>query len=254
MSLYTSGIQKYSLPNDSLTNQLIDSIIKATSEYTDKSFISGLDHIHDFVDDNELNEYRLSIIQKLNYNQFASKLIFSHCKEILTSILGPDIAIQKNVGLSIQMPNDSSSLLPIHSDVFSSDCSPYELVIWIPLVKCYKTKSMFYLPFDHCSSLHEYLHLLSSNNISSIDEFQSKFQNNYKFLEITPPSFALFYHSIWHGNVINCEPETRWSINLRVKGLFTPYKGKQIGDYFTIAQISDATKLSSLIDEIYYDS
>ena len=28
MNLYTSGIQKYSLPNDSLAKQLIDSIIK----------------------------------------------------------------------------------------------------------------------------------------------------------------------------------------------------------------------------------
>ena len=111
---------------------------------------------------------------------------------MFSRIFWPRYCYTKNVGLSIQMPR-LEFLLPIHSDVFSSDCSPYELVIWIPLVKCYKTKSMFYLPFDHCSSLDEYLHLLSSNDITSIDEFQSKFQNHYKFLDINPP-FALFYH------------------------------------------------------------
>ena len=53
--------------------------------------------------------------------------------------------MQLRINLSIQMPKDDSSLLPIHSDVWSGD-SPFEGVIWIPLVDCYKTKSMYILP------------------------------------------------------------------------------------------------------------
>ena len=53
--------------------------------------------------------------------------------------------MQKRINLSIQLPNDSSSLLPVHSDVWSGD-SPYEVVVWLPFVDCYKTKSMFILP------------------------------------------------------------------------------------------------------------
>ena len=45
--------------------------------------------------------------------------------------------MQKNLNLSIQCPNDNSSLLPIHFDVWSGD-SPFEINLWVPLVDCYK--------------------------------------------------------------------------------------------------------------------
>ena len=36
-------------------------------------------------------------------------------------------------------------LLPTHADTWSGD-SPFEVVVWVPLVNCYKTKSMYILP------------------------------------------------------------------------------------------------------------
>ena len=45
------------------------------------------------------------------------------------------------------MPNDDSSLLPVHSDTWAGD-SPFEIVMWIPLVNCNKTQSMFILPMN----------------------------------------------------------------------------------------------------------
>ncbi len=47
--------------------------------------------------------------------------------------------MQLRVNLSIQMPEDESSLLPVHADTWSGD-SPYEVVVWLPLVDCYDTK------------------------------------------------------------------------------------------------------------------
>ena len=52
----------------------------------------------------------------------------------LKELLGPDVAIQKNVGLSIQTPGDSSSILHVHSDVqqntlldlFPQDKTPHQ--------------------------------------------------------------------------------------------------------------------------------
>ena len=58
------------------------------------------------------------------------------------------------MNLSIQMPNDDSSLLPVHSDVWSG-CSPFEVVVWIPLVNCSKTKSMFILPKNENSKFYK---------------------------------------------------------------------------------------------------
>ena len=68
--------------------------------------------------------------------------------------------MQNNINLSIQFPNDNSSLLPIHSDVWSGD-SPYELNLWIPLVNCFKTKSMY---------------ILEKKNEKLLDEIKKKYQ------------------------------------------------------------------------------
>ena len=53
--------------------------------------------------------------------------------------------MQTRINLSIQTPKDNSSLLPVHSDIWSGD-SPFEVVVWIPLVNCFKTKAMYILP------------------------------------------------------------------------------------------------------------
>ena len=65
-------------------------------------------------------------------------------EESLFTLVGNELMMQKNINLSIQFPDDKSSLLPIHSDVWSGD-SPFEINLWIPLVDCFKTKSMYIL-------------------------------------------------------------------------------------------------------------
>ena len=59
--------------------------------------------------------------------------------------------MQQRVNLSIQMPGDTSSLLPVHADTWSGD-SPYEVVAWLPLVHCYGTKAMYLLPPRHAAA------------------------------------------------------------------------------------------------------
>ena len=51
--------------------------------------------------------------------------------------------MQKSLNLSIQFPKDDSSLLPIHSDVWSGDHLLRSICGY--LVDCYKTKSMYIL-------------------------------------------------------------------------------------------------------------
>ena len=63
----------------------------------------------------------------------------------LETLVGNELAMQLRINLSIQLPCDDSSLLPVHSDVWSGD-SPFEVVVWLPLVDCYGTKSMYILP------------------------------------------------------------------------------------------------------------
>ena len=62
-------------------------------------------------------------------------------KHYIEEIVGNEIAIQK-VNLSIQIPQDNTSILPMHSDFFSGE-SLYQLNLWLPLVNV-KDTSMFY--------------------------------------------------------------------------------------------------------------
>lgn len=245
-----TGLATCSLQN-TLMHDLLEKKIKQTFSRISNKQLSDLDEFHKTVKVERINDYRLEIAAELNKRSYASDLIYEHTKEYITKLLGPDIAIQKNVGLSIQMPDDSGSLLHIHSDVYDSDCSPYELVIWVPLVKCYESKSMFYLPLDKSDKLNDYINLSTSlrENLESpkeVNEF-------LRYLNIEPPEFAIFSHSIWHGNKVNKTNETRFSLNVRVKNLFTPYRGKKLGDFFKIANLSPlakmATEIESLIDE-----
>ena len=41
------------------------------------------------------------------------------------------------------MPNDKDLLLDLHSDIYAGE-SPFQVVVWIPLVDVYSTKSMFF--------------------------------------------------------------------------------------------------------------
>ena len=78
-------------------------------------------------------------------NKSLRKLYYMISKDFLNTLIGNELSMQQRINLSIQMPNDRSSLLPVHSDVWSGD-SPFEIVVWIPLVDCYKTKTMYILP------------------------------------------------------------------------------------------------------------
>ena len=51
--------------------------------------------------------------------------------------------MQKKINLSIQLPKDKDSLLDLHSDIYAGE-SPFQVVVWIPLVDVYDTKSMFF--------------------------------------------------------------------------------------------------------------
>ena len=40
--------------------------------------------------------------------------------------------MQTKINLSIQIPNDKTSMLPMHSDIYAGE-SPFEVVAWLPL-------------------------------------------------------------------------------------------------------------------------
>lgn len=193
-----------------------------------KSKKINFDKFHNDLTVNQLNNFRVEVIRLLNNNKTARYHYFNIARDSLYALAGNELMMQKNINLSIQFPNDDSSLLPIHSDVWSGD-SPFEINLWIPLVDCYKTKSMYILEEKDNKT---FIKKLKEKNVSSSEEIYKLVKNKVKWLNIKFGEFLIFNQALPHGNVINAEKETRWSMNCRFKSLFSPYGDKKIGEFF----------------------
>ena len=53
-----------------------------------------------------------------------------------------------------------------------------------------------------------------------------------QWLQVHYGEVLVFNQALPHGNRVNVEPETRWSMNCRFKSVFTPYGDKKIGEFF----------------------
>ena len=195
-----------------------------------KKKIHNLNTLHNYVDVKDLNDLRVELIHNINKDQKFRFHYFSLTSGLINTLVGNELMMQNKINLSIQFPNDDSSLLPIHSDVWSGD-SPYEINLWVPLVNCYKTKSMYILKGSHRNN---YFNLKTkkkfSNNSSEIYKLLKK---KLIWLKVNKGQTLLFDQTLPHGNIINQERETRVTMNCRFKSIFSPYADKKIGEYFT---------------------
>ena len=203
-------------------------IVKTANKQIKENIFLDLNKIHKKISIEELNNFRLNLINKINKDKFLRYHYFNIAREALYILAGNELMMQKNINLSIQFPNDNSSLLPIHSDVWSGD-SPYEINLWIPLVNCYKTKSMYILEQKDYPSFKKDM---ERKNYSSSEDIFKLVKNKIKWLTVNYGQFLIFNQGLPHGNVINAENESRWSMNCRFKSFFSPYGDKKIGEFF----------------------
>lgn len=199
-----------------------------------------LNNFHLYFKSSNLNYIRMNIYNYLNsINSFKSDY-YSFCKEYLNEIVGNELVMQQKINLSIQLPNDNSSLLPIHSDTWSGD-SPFETVVWIPMVDCFKTKSMYILKPNKMGLIHSSL----KKNINT-DLLFKKIKKHISWINIKYGQLLIFNQNLPHGNVVNKEKETRWSFNCRFKSLFSPYGDKKLGEFFEPLNIKPASKIGMI--------
>ena len=176
---------------------------------------------------------------RINKDKKFKDNLFSIAKKDIFDIVGNELAIQKNINLSIQCPNDDSSLLPIHSDTWDGN-SPFETVLWLPFVDCYKTKSMFIL---NAKKYSKFENIYKSKKLISANGLYKNLKSHIEFVKIKQGHFMLFNQNLPHGNVVNKTSETRVSLNCRIKGLFTPYRQKELGSFFKPLIIRPASQI-----------
>ena len=231
--------------NKNSLNYLREKIIKSITNLnkTKKVFNASdekfLNNFHNEVKPNKLNSVRLNLINTINKDKNFKKNYFLTAKSNLHKIVGNELSMQTRINLSIQTPKDSSSLLPIHSDIWSGD-SPFEVVVWIPLVNCYKTKSMYIIP----PNIYKKIEKNFSKYVGkSSKDFFNKIKKYVKWLKVDYGEVLIFNQGLPHGNIVNKETETRWSMNCRFKSVFSPYGDKKIGEFFEPISLRAASEI-----------
>jgi sporadic carbohydrate cluster 2OG-Fe(II) oxygenase len=189
-----------------------------------------LDDIHQLVAPKDLNALRLAIYHGVNAAAWLRPSYFALARRHLELLVGNELAMQNRVNLSIQMSNDDSSILPIHADAFGGE-TPFQVVVWLPLVDCYRTKSMFILPYAENRAL---LPRMKEFRAGGMAEVFDAIKDQLVWLDVPFGSVLLFSTNQLHGNVVNGEATTRWSMNCRFTGLFTPYTSqeKKLGSFY----------------------
>lgn len=190
-----------------------------------------LNSIHARLTIQKVNAFRVALYNALNSQSWFRPSYFWLGKSALEAVVGNELAMQNRVNLSIQMPNDESSVLDIHSDTFDGE-SPFQVVEWVPLVDVYDTKSMFILP--PAANQAAFLTLKRLLKDGGPPRLFEEVRDRLVWLQVPYGKVLIFTPNLLHGNTVNRVPETRWSFNVRFKGLFTPYGGpaKSLGGYY----------------------
>ena len=198
-----------------------------------------LNQVHEYVPIEELNDFRMKIIVGINAESEFREQYFNLARPYLYSLVGNELSMQLRINLSIQFPGDESSLLPVHADTWSGD-SPFEVVVWTPLVDCYGSKSMYILRPEQNKRIENTFALQTGD--SSKDLYKS-IADKVKWLEVKYGEVVIFNQALPHGNIVNTENETRWSMNCRFKSVFTPYGDKKLGEFFEPVTLRAASKM-----------
>jgi len=189
-----------------------------------------LNNIQKEVGKEQVNDFRLHIYQTLNKETWLRPTYYSLAKPYIDQLVGNELAMQNRVNLSIQLPHDESSTLSMHTDLHGGE-TPFQVVEWLPLVDTYKTKSMFILPPEKNREIVPKLPEYDQGGMSKIFK---EVKDDLVWLDVPYGKVLLFSTNLFHGNIINEEKETRWSLNCRITGLFTPYGNfeKKIGSFY----------------------
>jgi sporadic carbohydrate cluster 2OG-Fe(II) oxygenase len=125
--------------------------------------------------------------------------------------------------------------------VFAGE-TPYQVVQWLPLVDVRATKSMFILERPKSEKIMAQMKDFSEGGMSALYD---AIESDLVWLEIPYGKVLIFSPNVLHGNVINEEATTRWSLNCRYTGLFTPYGigERSLGSYYSPITARPVTRL-----------
>tara|TARA_B100000886_G_C20413590_1_gene488222 strand:+ start:1071 stop:1877 length:807 start_codon:yes stop_codon:yes gene_type:complete len=215
-----------------------------TKDDAEKNITTILNNFHKFITLKKLNNLRFDIYKKINAGSIFSEIYYEIAREYLDELVGNELAMQKKINLSIQLPKDKDSLLDLHSDIYAGE-SPFQVVVWIPLVDVYNTKSMFITSPKFNKKMNS--DLLNGDKYTA-KKMYAKNIKKFKFLNMKFGEILIFSPLILHGNTINSTRESRFSLNCRFKSLLSPYdvlvkSHRNIPNFYKPLNIKPMTKI-----------
>jgi sporadic carbohydrate cluster 2OG-Fe(II) oxygenase len=219
-------------------------LVQEIFEFSDPDPERGLNDIHKHIEGlplGRLNELRIELIGRITAECDVKERIFSAFEPTLIHLLGPDILAQKNCNLVLQPPGDPNPS-ELHRDAPAN--SPYEVVVWLPLVNCFGSKTMYILDVGNTE--------LAFARLDADPTDWTGFENYAKSLSVRPDvrfgEALLFHTGCLHGSDINAEHETRVSLNMRYKNLFAPSGLKNQLKFFSPLRISTLARLGGRLE------
>ena len=215
-------------------------IVKKVFSLKETNEQKGLNFFHKYLknlSDVELNAKKVEVINLISVDKKLVDLIFDAFSKKITSLLGNDLLVQKTINLVIQRPFDKNPTIP-HRDAPPN--SFFELVIWVPLVDCIGTKSMYAIDLSSTSKNLKEL----EKDPENWNKFLFGFKKNKKYPKVNFGQALFFLPYIYHGSDINKTNETRFSLNIRFKSLFAPSGRKFPLHFFRLFKISKISQMA----------
>jgi sporadic carbohydrate cluster 2OG-Fe(II) oxygenase len=226
---------------DNMRQEIVAAAARALDQPPPADDGAFLENIHRIVPLERLNTFRLGLYREINARPWLRPGYFQLGRDALETLVGNELAMQNRINLSLQVPNDRTSLLDIHADVFSGE-TPYQVVQWLPLVDVERTKSMFILPRPKSEAV---IARLADYAPGGMPALFNAVRDDLVWLSISYGQVLIFSPNFLHGNVVNEETTTRWSLNCRFTGLFTPYDSaeKSLGSFYLPITMRPVTRL-----------
>lgn len=197
------------------------------------SYLKMIVKPHEPLERESLNTLKVSTMRTLNEDSNARPAYYKLAKNLLHTLVGNELSMQRKFNLNVQVPNDEKNLLPIHADTWTGD-SPYQVVLWVPLVDCYRTKALWILPPSHMDKFRWE---------GNAEEMFKRIEPYIEYVPVKYGEVLVFNSTLPHGNRVNREDSTRWSLNCRFKSVFTPYGRKELGEHFEPITLRAASRI-----------
>ncbi len=201
-----------------------------------------LNEFHKYgISDANLNAQKLQLIEACNQRSDFGRLLYEAFSTYIDTLLGPDLLVQRNANIILFPPNYQHYSEP-HRDAPQN--SSFELVFWVPLNRCYGTKTLYMLNLEQTKNS---LSLLSEQE--SFEQFECFCRTQGQYLEAEFGEACFFWPGLAHGSGVNLEDETRWTLNIRFKNAYSPDGGKDSLQFFDILHLSPVTRFGIALEK-----